>query len=40
MVITPVDKKTTAAEPIPLERRPTIVESELNPEEEQHFSQL
>jgi hypothetical protein len=40
MVITPIDKKTTAAEPIPLERRPTIVESELNPEEEQHFSQL
>jgi hypothetical protein len=40
MVITPADEKTTAAEPIPLERRPTIVESVLNPEEEQHFSQL
>ena len=40
MVITPVAEETTAAEPIHLERQPTIVESVLNPEEEQHFSQL
>lgn len=40
MIIAPVAAETTTAEPIPLERRPTIVESVLNPEEEQHFSQL
>ena len=40
MVITPVVEETTAAEPLPLKRQPTIVESVLKPEEEQHFSQL
>ena len=40
MVITPVAEETTAAEPIPLGHRPAIVESALDPEEEQHFSQL
>ena len=40
MVIAPVIEETSAAAPIQLERRPTIVESVLNPEEEQHFSQL
>jgi hypothetical protein len=40
MVIAPVVEKTAAATPILLGRRPTIVETELNPEEEQHFSQL
>lgn len=40
MVINPIAEETTAAEPIPLQRQPTIVESVLNPEEEQHFSQL
>ena len=40
MVIAPAIEETAAAELIPLEKRPTIVESGLNPEEEQHFSQL
>jgi len=40
MVIAPVAEETAAAALIPLENRPTIVESALNPEEEQHFSQL
>jgi hypothetical protein len=43
MVIEPLVEGGAAgavASPIPLERRPTIVESVLNPEEEQHFSQL
>jgi len=40
LVITPVAEETTAAKPTPIEHRPTIVESALNPEEEQHFSQL
>jgi hypothetical protein len=40
MVITPVVEETTAEAPVQLERRPTIVESVLNPEEERHFSQL
>ncbi|MGB5718470.1 MAG: hypothetical protein WBN81_15420 [Gammaproteobacteria bacterium] len=40
MVINPAAEETTAAEPIPLQRQPTIVESVLNQEEEQHFSQL
>ena len=40
MVIPPAIEETAAAAPIPLETRPTIVESGLNPEEEQHFSQL
>ena len=40
MVIAPAIEETAAAVPIHLDRRPTIVESELNPEEEQHFSQL
>jgi hypothetical protein len=40
LVITPVTEETTAAKPTPIEHRPTIVESALNPEEEQHFSQL
>ena len=40
MVIAPFVEESAAAAPIHLERRPTIVESVLNPEEEQHFSQL
>lgn len=40
MVITPVVVEAAAVAPIRPERRPTIVESVLNPEEEQHFSQL
>ena len=44
MVIDPLVEEgvtgTGAVTPLPLERRPTIVESVLNPEEEQHFSQL
>jgi hypothetical protein len=40
MMIAPVVEETVFAEPIHLERRPTIVESVLNPEEERHFSQL
>jgi hypothetical protein len=40
MMIAPAVEETAAAAPIPLECRPTIVESVLNPEEEQHFSQL
>jgi len=40
MVIAPVAEETAAAALIPLESRPTVVESGLNPEEEQHFSQL
>jgi hypothetical protein len=40
MVIAPVAEDAAAAVPINPERRPTIVESVLNPEEEQHFSQL
>ncbi|MGB5180048.1 MAG: hypothetical protein WBP44_15135 [Gammaproteobacteria bacterium] len=40
MVIAPVVEETAAAALIPRERQPTIVESVLNPEEEQHFSQL
>ena len=40
MVIDPVVEETAAAAPVHLERRPTIVESVLNPEEERHFSQL
>ena len=40
MLITPVLAETAAAAPIPLESRPTIVETVLNTEEEQHFSQL
>ena len=40
MVIAPVVEETTTAALIPLESRPTIVESALNPEEEQHFNQL
>ena len=40
MVVAPVVEETAAVAPICLERRPTIVESALNPEEEQHFSQL
>jgi len=44
MVIAPVVDETAAnpaaVAPIPLDRRPTIVESVMNPEEEQHFSQL
>jgi hypothetical protein len=40
MVIAPVVEETAAATPVHLERRPTIVESVLNPEEERHFSQL
>jgi len=40
MVIAPLVEKTAAATPILLGRRPTIVEAVLNPEEEQHFSQL
>jgi hypothetical protein len=40
MVVAPVVEETAAAAPIPVEHRPTIVESALNPEEEQHFSQL
>ncbi|MGD2056067.1 MAG: hypothetical protein PVJ15_04600 [Gammaproteobacteria bacterium] len=44
MVIDPVVDEgaagTGAVTPLSLERRPTIVESVLNPEEEQHFSQL
>ena len=39
MVIAPVVEETAAA-PVHLERRPMIVESVLNPEEERHFSQL
>jgi len=40
MMIAPVAEETAIAAPIPLEHRPTIIESALNPEEEQHFSQL
>ena len=40
MVIDPDVEETAAATPIHLEHRPAIVESGLNPEEEQHFSQL
>jgi hypothetical protein len=40
MVIAPVVEETAAAAPIPIERRPTIVESVLTPEVELHFSQL
>ena len=40
MVIAPVAEEKAAAALIPLETGPTIVESALNPEEEQHFSQL
>jgi len=40
MMIAPIVEKVAAAVPIRLERQPTIVESVLNPEEEQHFSQL
>jgi hypothetical protein len=40
MLVAPVVEEAAAAAPIRLERRPTIVESVLNPEEEQHFSQL
>lgn len=40
MVIGPVVEETAAAAPVQPERRPTIVESVLNPEEERHFSQL
>ena len=40
MVVAPVNDAVATATPIPLQRHPTIVESVLNPEEEQHFSQL
>ena len=40
MVIAPANEETAAATLIPLESRPTVVESELTPEEEQHFNQL
>jgi hypothetical protein len=40
MVISPTVEEAAAAALIPLDRRPKIVESVLNPEEEQHFSQL
>ncbi|MGD8617996.1 MAG: hypothetical protein PVH54_02285 [Gammaproteobacteria bacterium] len=40
MVIAPVDEEVVTAAPIPLGRHPTIIESVLNPEETQHFSQL
>ena len=40
MVIAPFVEESATAAHIYLERRPTIVESVLNPEEEQHFSQL
>jgi hypothetical protein len=40
MMVAPVAEATAAAVPIPLESRPTIVETVLNTEEEQHFSQL
>ena len=40
MVIGPVIEETTAAASVQPERRPTIVESVLSPEEERHFSQL
>jgi len=40
MVVAPVDEEVTATAPIPLGRHPTIVEAVMNPEEEQHFSQL
>jgi hypothetical protein len=40
MMIGPVPEETAAAAPVQPERRPTIVESVLNPEEERHFSQL
>jgi hypothetical protein len=40
MVIAPIIEETADAAPVQLERRPTIVESVLNPEEERHFSQL
>jgi hypothetical protein len=40
MVIAPAVEKAVAAASIQPERRPTIVESVLNPEEERHFSQL
>ena len=40
MVTAPVVEEAAAVAPICLERRPTIVEAALNPEEEQHFSQL
>jgi len=40
MVIDPVVAQTAAAAPVPMVPRPTIVEPEFSPEEEQHFSQL
>jgi hypothetical protein len=40
MVIEPIIEEAVAAAPVHLERRPTIVESVLNPEEDRHFSQL
>ena len=40
MMIGPLPEETAAAAPVQPERRPTIVESVLNPEEERHFSQL
>lgn len=40
MVVDPLVEDVATAAPIPLERRPSIVDSELNTEEEQHFSQL
>jgi hypothetical protein len=40
LVIAPLVEETTSAAPIRAERRPTIVESVLSPEEERHFSQL
>jgi hypothetical protein len=40
MVVAPVIEETAAATPVHPERRPTIVESVLNTEEERHFSQL
>ncbi len=40
MVVAPVVDETATAAPVHLERRPTIIESVLNPEEDRHFSQL
>jgi hypothetical protein len=40
MVIAPADEDGGAAVPIRVKREPAIVESVLNPEEEQHFSNL
>jgi hypothetical protein len=40
IVIGQVIEETTASTSVQLKRRPTIVESVLNPEEERHFSQL